>query len=277
MVHPGLHALRRAALRRPDRPRRTPHPCHHRAAEMGPDERHRRRARGRRRRLGAQEPLGRTLRQHPRRASRAPPRGRCGRGPRGGGGPRGRGPSAAGAPQLGPGQGAVLDLDGEPAAVYADPAGALHALSAACTHLGCTVEFNPDQATWDCPCHGSRFSLEGSPIRGPATTPLRQRTLPEARPAPRRAEIRGRPRAACSGEASRGVVAVRTQTGPETRQLPRAARVPSGGIFASACVPLPAPGTVSPWPFPSSRLPNAQRCRFRRYRGHSAASQAFQR
>ncbi|GEB66498.1 iron-sulfur-binding protein [Sinomonas atrocyanea] len=98
--------------------------------------------------------------------------------------PRGRGPSAAGAPQLGPGQGAVLDLDGEPAAVYADPAGALHALSAACTHLGCTVEFNPDQATWDCPCHGSRFSLEGSPIRGPATTPLRQRTLPEARPAP---------------------------------------------------------------------------------------------
>lgn len=95
-----------------------------------------------------------------------------------------RSPSAAGLPQLERGRGTVVDLDGEPTAVYADHAGALHALSAVCTHLGCTVEFNPDKSTWDCPCHGSRFSLEGSPIRGPATTPLEQRTLPEAAAAP---------------------------------------------------------------------------------------------
>ncbi|MGT2462845.1 FAD-dependent oxidoreductase [Sinomonas atrocyanea] len=93
-------------------------------------------------------------------------------------------PSAATIPRLDPGQGTVLDLDGEPAAVYADGTGALHALSAACTHLGCTVEFNPDQGTWDCPCHGSRFSLEGAPVRGPATRPLGRRALPEARSAP---------------------------------------------------------------------------------------------
>ena len=74
-----------------------------------------------------------------------------------------------------PGEGAVVELDGEKVAVYADPAGQLRAFSAICTHRGCTVGFNPADVTWDCPCHGSRFSTDGSVIQGPATRNLAPR------------------------------------------------------------------------------------------------------
>jgi cytochrome b6-f complex iron-sulfur subunit len=49
--------------------------------------------------------------------------------------------------------------------------GGFTALSLVCTHLGCTVEVKPEGFT--CPCHGSRFSSEGRPVKGPATTPLK--------------------------------------------------------------------------------------------------------
>lgn len=81
-------------------------------------------------------------------------------------------------PALSPGDGTVVEVNGESTAVYKDPDGNVHAVSAVCTHLGCTVGFNPADATWDCPCHGSRFAADGSVIQGPAT-----RNLP-SRPAP---------------------------------------------------------------------------------------------
>jgi glycine/D-amino acid oxidase-like deaminating enzyme/nitrite reductase/ring-hydroxylating ferredoxin subunit len=73
---------------------------------------------------------------------------------------------------LAPGQGTVIEVDGESTAVYKDTDGQVHSLSAICTHLGCTVEFNPADTTWDCPCHGSRFAADGSVIHGPANANL---------------------------------------------------------------------------------------------------------
>jgi glycine/D-amino acid oxidase-like deaminating enzyme/nitrite reductase/ring-hydroxylating ferredoxin subunit len=71
--------------------------------------------------------------------------------------------------------GAVIRVGGEQRAVYRDEAGTLHALSARCTHLGCIVHFNDTERAWECPCHGSRFDIDGSVIQGPANKPLQRR------------------------------------------------------------------------------------------------------
>jgi len=51
-------------------------------------------------------------------------------------------------------------------------AGGVYALSAVCTHLGCITRFLSDEGVIACPCHGSRFDLEGNVIHGPAPRPL---------------------------------------------------------------------------------------------------------
>jgi glycine/D-amino acid oxidase-like deaminating enzyme/nitrite reductase/ring-hydroxylating ferredoxin subunit len=71
-----------------------------------------------------------------------------------------------------PGQGKVLHLDGKRVAVYRDQQGVLSMVSAACTHMDCEVHFNPAETSWDCPCHGSRFRVDGSIIAGPAERAL---------------------------------------------------------------------------------------------------------
>ena len=53
-----------------------------------------------------------------------------------------------------------------------DEEGVLHAVSPVCTHLGCLVAFNIAERTWDCPCHGSRFDVDGRVIEGPALQDL---------------------------------------------------------------------------------------------------------
>jgi glycine/D-amino acid oxidase-like deaminating enzyme/nitrite reductase/ring-hydroxylating ferredoxin subunit len=70
------------------------------------------------------------------------------------------------------GEAAIVKLDGKRTAVFRDVSGQLHAVSAVCTHMGCVLGWNSLDRTWDCPCHGSRFSLEGAVIHGPATTDL---------------------------------------------------------------------------------------------------------
>lgn len=76
---------------------------------------------------------------------------------------------------LQPGQGTVV-RDGLGArAVYRDDAGQLHSVSAMCTHLGCLVQFDDLERHWACPCHGSRFDIDGAVLHGPATAPLAQR------------------------------------------------------------------------------------------------------
>ncbi|MGW7279996.1 FAD-dependent oxidoreductase [Streptomyces sp. NPDC054844] len=78
---------------------------------------------------------------------------------------------------LPPGEGAVVRAGGDRLAVYRDEAGALHAVSPRCTHLGCLVNFNAAERAWECPCHGSRFGTDGKVIEGPATKPLEQRDI----------------------------------------------------------------------------------------------------
>lgn len=70
------------------------------------------------------------------------------------------------------GEGAILRDGMRKLAVYRDDDGGLHAVSAACTHLGCVVHWNAAERSWDCPCHGSRFSTEGAVLHGPAASPL---------------------------------------------------------------------------------------------------------
>jgi Rieske Fe-S protein len=77
--------------------------------------------------------------------------------------------------ELAPGQGAIVDHEGEKLAAYRDESGELHALSPICTHIRCVVAFNEAERTWDCPCHGSRFGIDGKVIRGPAKRPLESR------------------------------------------------------------------------------------------------------
>lgn len=67
-----------------------------------------------------------------------------------------------------PGEGETVDLHGKKSAVYRDEDGRVHAVSAVCTHLGCTLRWNRVDKSWDCPCHGSRFDTEGVVISGPA-------------------------------------------------------------------------------------------------------------
>jgi glycine/D-amino acid oxidase-like deaminating enzyme/nitrite reductase/ring-hydroxylating ferredoxin subunit len=70
--------------------------------------------------------------------------------------------------EIGPGQGAVLREGLKKLAVYRDESGKLHRRSAVCTHLGCIVHWNSLERSWDCPCHGSRFSVDGAVMNGPA-------------------------------------------------------------------------------------------------------------
>jgi Rieske Fe-S protein len=53
----------------------------------------------------------------------------------------------------------------------------VHALSSVCTHLGCVVSFNAAEKSWDCPCHGSRFGVDGNVLDGPARRPLARREI----------------------------------------------------------------------------------------------------
>jgi glycine/D-amino acid oxidase-like deaminating enzyme/nitrite reductase/ring-hydroxylating ferredoxin subunit len=81
--------------------------------------------------------------------------------------------------QIQPGDGDVVLLRGRPVAVHRQEDGALRAVTATCTHLACLVQFNGAERSWDCPCHGSRFDLDGAVLNGPAVRPLKRVRLPD--------------------------------------------------------------------------------------------------
>jgi Rieske Fe-S protein len=74
------------------------------------------------------------------------------------------------------GEGRVVEVDGERVAVC-KVEGAVHAVSAKCTHMGCIVSWNNGEKSWDCPCHGSRFNYDGTVIQGPANRDLEKASL----------------------------------------------------------------------------------------------------
>lgn len=78
------------------------------------------------------------------------------------------GGAKAAANVLTPGHGGVVEYEGEKLGVYKDENGEVFAVSTKCPHLGCQLEWNPDELSWDCPCHGSRFTYRGELIDNPA-------------------------------------------------------------------------------------------------------------
>jgi glycine/D-amino acid oxidase-like deaminating enzyme/nitrite reductase/ring-hydroxylating ferredoxin subunit len=83
------------------------------------------------------------------------------------------------------GEGKLLDIDGERVAAYRAEDGAVTMRSPICTHMGCTVQWNSAERTWDCPCHGSRFSPKGDVLAGPAESPLAHVEFPAPKERPR--------------------------------------------------------------------------------------------
>lgn len=77
-------------------------------------------------------------------------------------------PPRAAVEALTPGHGGIVEVEGEKLGVYKTEDGEVFTVSARCPHLGCQVEWNPDEKTWDCPCHGSRFDFHGRLLDGPA-------------------------------------------------------------------------------------------------------------
>jgi glycine/D-amino acid oxidase-like deaminating enzyme/nitrite reductase/ring-hydroxylating ferredoxin subunit len=66
------------------------------------------------------------------------------------------------------GEGKIVELEGAKYGAYKDHQGITHIVDITCTHLGCELKWNIAEKSWDCPCHGSRFSYEGDIIEGPA-------------------------------------------------------------------------------------------------------------
>ncbi|MFQ5968196.1 MAG: universal stress protein [Acidimicrobiia bacterium] len=73
---------------------------------------------------------------------------------------------------LQPGEGGVVEADGQKVAAFVDDDGTAYTVLAKCQHMGCTVGWNSKARTWDCPCHGSRYDHTGAVINGPTKKPL---------------------------------------------------------------------------------------------------------
>jgi hypothetical protein len=74
--------------------------------------------------------------------------------------------------ELSPDEGKVVKLNNETMALYKDGTGTLHAVNPACTHMKCSVAWNAAEKSWDCPCHGARYSIDGEVLNGPADSNL---------------------------------------------------------------------------------------------------------
>ncbi len=78
---------------------------------------------------------------------------------------------------LAPGEAKVVTYEGESIALYKGENGALHAVNPVCTHAKCKVGWNSAEKSWDCPCHGARYSPDGDVLTGPSTAGLEKINL----------------------------------------------------------------------------------------------------
>lgn len=81
--------------------------------------------------------------------------------------------------ELGAKQGAIITMGVKKIAVYKDEQNVVHAYTAICPHLGCILQWNASEHSFDCPCHGSRFTCDGKVVNGPARSDLKKIELKE--------------------------------------------------------------------------------------------------
>jgi glycine/D-amino acid oxidase-like deaminating enzyme/nitrite reductase/ring-hydroxylating ferredoxin subunit len=74
--------------------------------------------------------------------------------------------------ELAHGDGKLVKYEGESLGLYKDEDGVIHAVNPACTHVKCAVSWNAAEKSWDCPCHGARYSVDGEVLTGPASRDL---------------------------------------------------------------------------------------------------------
>lgn len=74
---------------------------------------------------------------------------------------------------LSQGEAKIIKHEGKKVGIYKDKKEKIHAVDIVCTHMGCDLAWNAAELSWDCPCHGSRFTYEGDIIEGPALKSLR--------------------------------------------------------------------------------------------------------
>ena len=77
-------------------------------------------------------------------------------------------------PHLKRGEATTVRFNGLLLGVYKDESGEIHQVDTTCTHMKCEVNWNSAESSWDCPCHGSRFSGTGEVLEGPAKKPLKK-------------------------------------------------------------------------------------------------------
>ncbi|MBW3541947.1 MAG: Rieske 2Fe-2S domain-containing protein, partial [Planctomycetes bacterium] len=78
-----------------------------------------------------------------------------------------------------PGEGRVVKHDGRRLAVFRTVEGVTHCFDPTCTHAGCIVHWNAAEKTWDCPCHGGRFTCLGERLYGPPPADLKRQPVQE--------------------------------------------------------------------------------------------------
>ena len=70
-------------------------------------------------------------------------------------------------------EGGIVEIQGKQVGIYKDKTGKIYTVDPICTHLGCLLNWNDADKTWDCPCHGSRFDYTGKNLYNPAMKDLK--------------------------------------------------------------------------------------------------------